>query len=466
MFFSRTLTPERREKCTKKILIFLNNKLSVTQKAAISFIIIIFTGALLLTLPISSSGGSSTPFINALFTATSASCVTGLVVYDTFTQWSLFGQTIILVLIQIGGLGLMSAMYMIFFVRNKSLGLKEKELVRESFSPPSLMGVKQLSKTIILGTVFFELLGTVLLAIRFIPEFGLLRGIYYSLFHSISAFCNAGFDLMGIKEPGSSLNLYSGDVFFNITIILLIVIGGLGFYVWSDIAKNKQHISKYSLHTKLVLMTTILLIVIPAVIIFIIEYFGGSFAELSVKDSVIASVFQSVTLRTAGFTTVDYTLLNDGIIMIMLVVMLVGGSPGSTAGGIKTTTFSVLVLSISAVLKNRETPECFGRRLELNVLKKAAAILIVYMTLIIVGIVILCLFDDVTMKEAAFECVSAAATVGLSLGITGSLSLVSKLTLILLMFFGRIGSLSMIIALSKNHKPSSAQKPLEKIAIG
>ncbi|MBE6552618.1 MAG: Trk family potassium uptake protein [Ruminococcaceae bacterium] len=431
-----------------------------------SFVLVILVGAFLLTLPFSSTDNTSTPFINALFTATSASCVTGLVVYDTFTHWSLFGQTVILLLIQIGGLGLMSALYMIFFVRNKNLGLKEKELVRESFSPPAFMGVKELSKTIILGTFFFELLGAIFLSVRFVPEFGLFRGIYYSIFHSISAFCNAGFDLMGIKQPGSSLNLYYDDILVNITIIMLIVIGGLGFYVWSDIAKNRHHVSKYSLHTKIVLTSTLLLIAIPAAIIFVIEYFGGSFSELSLKGSVLSSVFQSVTLRTAGFTTVDYTLLNDGIIMIMLVVMLVGGSPGSTAGGIKTTTFSVLVLSISSVLKNREAPECFGRRLELNALKKAAAILIVYVALVITGIVILCFMDDVTLKEAAFECVSATATVGLTLGITSSLSVISKITVILLMFFGRIGCLSMILALSKTYRPTSAQKPLEKIAIG
>jgi len=448
-----------------KIKKFLRDSLSVTQKIVLSFILIILAGAILLSLPISSRTGEATPFIDALFTAVSASCVTGLVIYDTYVHWSFFGHAVILVLIQLGGLGLMGAIYMIGTVRNKKMGVKEIELLQESYSSPGPLGMRAFAKTILFGTLTFEAAGAVLLSFRFVPEFGFWRGICFSVFHSVSAFCNAGFDLMGFKGSGS-LTSYTGDVYVNIVIMLLIIIGGLGFFVWTDVKKKKFRISKYSLHTKIVLSVTALLVFLPSLLFFFTEYFGGSFSSFSVGESVTASFFQSVTMRTAGFNSVDLSAMNDGSVLIMMFLMLIGGSPGSTAGGIKTTTFAVFCIAVPAVLKKREFPEAFGRSLDKDVMKKAAAILSVYIAMIITGTVIMCISGGVPLKEAAFEVVSAIATVGVSMGVTGSLNVLSKIVVILLMFFGRIGCLSMIAILGASYAQVSSKKPIENIVIG
>lgn len=370
-------------------------------------------------------------------------------------------------MIQVGGIGFMTVAFTVAFFKNRRIGLKERELMQESVAAPQIGGIVKLAKMIIIGTLIFEGAGALLLSFRFVPEKGFFSGVFSAIFHAVSAFCNAGFDLMGYKGEYSSLTSYSGDWYVNIIIMLLIIIGGIGFYVWSDLKENKFHFKKYSIHTKLVLTVTAILIIIPAIMIFLIEkYDAGVLSNTPLSEALASSLFQSVTTRTAGFNTLPVASLSDAVILVLMMLMLIGGSPGSTAGGIKTTTFAVLVMSINAVMKKRENPECFKRRLEPDILKKAAAILIVYMALIIAGTMILCITDDIPLKESLFEVFSAINTVGLSLGATAKLGVISKIVIALLMYFGRIGCLSIVMALSATYLPPPISYPLGKVAIG
>lgn len=436
-----------------------------SQISAISFMSIILIGALLLTLPISSRSGEATPFIDALFTSASATCVTGLVVYDTYTHFSLFGQIVILSLIQIGGLGFMIIATLFSLMLKRKIGLKERGMLQESVSTIHIGGIVRLTKHILFGTVIFEAIGAIILALRFYPDMGLKQGLYNGVFHSISAFCNAGFDLMGRFEPSSSLTLYSGDIVVNLVIMSLIVVGGVGFLVWEDIFTNKLKFCKYRLHTKIVLVVTATLIIVPAIIFYSIER-TNSFAGMGTTESWLASFFQSVTPRTAGFNTVNIAELSEGSILLTIILMVIGGSPGSTAGGVKTTSFAVIILSLIASIRHTEDINVFNRRLERDVIKKAYDVITIYFMCCALAVLLICALQPFGLKEVFFEVVSALSTVGMSTGITPDLNSLSKFIITLLMFFGRVGSLSVALVFSEKKEYIPIRKPVEKISIG
>ncbi|QGH23761.1 TrkH family potassium uptake protein [Clostridium butyricum] len=436
-----------------------------SQISAISFMSIILIGALLLTLPISSRSGEATPFIDALFTSASATCVTGLVVYDTYTHFSLFGQIVILSLIQIGGLGFMIIATLFSLMLKRKIGLKERGMLQESVSTIHIGGIVRLTKHILFGTVIFEAIGAIILALRFYPDMGLKQGLYNGVFHSISAFCNAGFDLMGRFEPSSSLTLYSGDIVVNLVIMSLIVVGGVGFLVWEDIFTNKLKFCKYRLHTKIVLVVTATLIIVPAIIFYSIER-TNSFAGMGTTESWLASFFQSITPRTAGFNTVNIAELSEGSILLTIILMVIGGSPGSTAGGVKTTSFAVIILSLIASIRHTEDINVFNRRLERDVIKKAYDVITIYFMCCELAVLLICALQPFGLKEVFFEVVSALSTVGMSTGITPDLNSLSKFIITLLMFFGRVGSLSVALVFSEKKEYIPIRKPVEKISIG
>ncbi|KHD15502.1 TrkH family potassium uptake protein [Clostridium butyricum] len=436
-----------------------------SQISAISFMSIILIGALLLTLPISSRSGEATPFIDALFTSASATCVTGLVVYDTYTHFSLFGQIVILSLIQIGGLGFMIIATLFSLMLKRKIGLKERGMLQESVSTIHIGGIVRLTKHILFGTVIFEAIGAIILALRFYPDMGLKQGLYNGVFHSISAFCNAGFDLMGRFEPSSSLTLYSGDIVVNLVIMSLIVVGGVGFLVWEDIFTNKLKFCKYRLHTKIVLVVTATLIIVPAIIFYSIER-TNSFAGMGATESWLASFFQSITPRTAGFNTVNIAELSEGSILLTIILMVIGGSPGSTAGGVKTTSFAVIILSLIASIRHTEDINVFNRRLERDVIKKAYDVITIYFMCCALAVLLICALQPFGLKEVFFEVVSALSTVGMSTGITPDLNSLSKFIITLLMFFGRVGSLSVALVFSEKKEYIPIRKPVEKISIG
>ena len=431
-----------------------------------SFMLLILAGALLLMLPISSQSRQLTPFIDALFTATSATCVTGLVVVDTATYWSVFGQAVIMLLIQIGGMGVVTMAVIVSLLSGRRIGFRQRYVMQESISAPQVGGIVRLTGFILRFTLTMELISAVLLAIRFIPEFGPLKGAWYGLFHSVSAFCNAGFDLMGVRAPFSSLVAYTGDWLVNLVIMVLIVSGGIGFFAWSDILHNKFHFHAYRLQTKLVLVTTGLLLVLPALYLFLYEFNQTAWQDLTLGERVWAALFQSVTPRTAGFNTVDLTLLHPVTIMMMIFLMLTGGSPGSTAGGFKTTSLAIVFLTVRAVYAKRDGVNTFGRRIPQDVLRSAVAIIVMYIMLFVAGSVAITLIEGLPLSMVLFECASAIGTVGLTLGCTTSLGPISQIILILLMYFGRVGGLTMIYALVSGHIPAPSQLPQERITIG
>ena len=430
------------------------------------FFLIIFTGALLLTLPFATKSGEATTFIDALFTATSATCVTGLIVHDTFTHWSFFGQVVIILLIQCGGMGVVTLAIAVAALSGKKIGLKQRFVMQESISAPHVGGIVRMTKFILKGTLLFELAGAVIMAVQFCPQIGFLKGIWFSVFHSISAFCNAGFDLMGgTSGPFTSVTSYVANPIINAPIILLIVTGGIGFFVWDDIRKHKLHIKEYNLQTKIVLVTTLLLLVIPAVLLFIFEFSRTAWSGMTLGERILASVFHSVTTRTAGFNTVDLNMLSAPAQLMTIILMLIGGSPGSTAGGIKTTTLALLFLCVRSAFQNQEYIQCYKRRIPYDILRNAIAILSLYLSLFFAAMFLVCRADGVTIMEAAFETSSAIATVGLSLGITANLSVFSKIILMLLMYFGRVGGLTMLYALTL-HKKLPVMLPQERINVG
>lgn len=436
-----------------------------SQISAISFMSIILIGALLLTLPISSRSGEATPFIDALFTSASATCVTGLVVYDTYTHFSLFGQIVILSLIQIGGLGFMIIATLFSLMLKRKIGLKERGMLQESVSTIHIGGIVRLTKHILFGTVIFEAIGAIILSLRFCKDMGLEQGIYNGIFHSVSAFCNAGFDLMGRFEPSSSLTLYSGDIVVNLVIMTLIVVGGVGFLVWEDIFTNKLKFCKYRLHTKIVLVVTGVLILVPAIIFYSMER-TKSFAGMATTESWLASFFLSITPRTAGFNTVNIADLSEGSILLTIILMVIGGSPGSTAGGVKTTSFAVIILSLIASIRHTEDINVFNRRLERDVIKKAYDVITIYFMCCALAVLLICALQPFGLKEVFFEVVSALSTVGMSTGITPDLNSLSKFIITLLMFFGRVGSLSVALVFSEKKEYIPIRKPIEKISIG
>lgn len=442
-----------------------NIKLNYTEIIVLGTLMLILTGAVLLSLPISSKEGVSTPFVDSLFTAASAFCVTGLVVYDTYTHWSLFGQIIIIALIQVGGLGFMTVITLFSMFLRRKIGLKERRLLMESANTLKIGGIVLLIKKILIRTFIFESIGAILLTMRFYPRMGFSEGLYNGVFHSVSAFCNAGFDLMGKYGQFSSLTTYMDDAVVNFTIMSLIAIGGIGFVVWDDIAENLMNFKKYHLHSKIVLVTTSVLIFGGAAIFFFIEA-GHSMSGFTIHEKILASLFQSITPRTAGYNTINLNLLSEGGSLLTMLLMIIGGSPGSTAGGIKVTTFVVLLISTWASAKQSSDITIFKRRLETDSLKKACAITVIYISVSFMAIMLISAAQNFSLKEIMFEVFSAIGTVGLTLGITPQLNVFSKIIIILLMYSGKVGVLSMVAVLAEKKEPSHLCRPYEKIIIG
>ena len=439
-------------------------RLAPARLIALGFFVVILVGALLLTLPFASKDGSAN-FLDALFTSTSATCVTGLVVRDTFTGWTAFGQVVILCLIQLGGLGFMTVITLISFALGKRVGLYDRKVLMQSAGNFSLSGIGELIRRIIPFAFVFELLGAALLAIRFVPEFGPGKGIYFAVFHAISAFCNAGFDLMGGRGAFSSLTAYVADPLVNLTVCLLIVVGGLGFLVWHDIVKNGVHWKRYQLHTKLVLTLTAVLVLAGWVLFFFFER-NASMAGMPLSERVLASLFQSVTPRTAGFNTVDMAALSEPGNLLTNVFMLIGGSPGSTAGGVKTTTVAVLLLSAISSARGRSRVNAFHYSIDRDSIRQACSILVIYLAMAIVALLALCAIEPITLTQGMFEVNSAIGTVGLSMGITPTLCTASRLILILLMYAGRIGGLTFVLLFSERRSEAPIDRPSGKILLG
>ena len=432
----------------------------------LGFLLIILLGAVLLMLPVSSATGQFTNFLDSFFTSTSATCVTGLVKFDTYSHWSWFGKAVILCLIQIGGLGFMTMAISIIALTKMRIGIATRVVLQNSISAPQVGGIVKLTKRIFLGTAIIESCGAVLLSVYFIPKLGVLKGIVYSIFHSVSAFCNAGFDLMGYREQFASLKYQSGDWYFNIIIMSLIVIGGLGFVVWFALIDTKFKVKKLRLQSKLVLTVSGILIILGAAAIYLFEINGSLYQNMSFSEKMLASLFQSVSARTAGFNSVDLAALTEPSICMMICLMFIGGSTGSTAGGLKTTTFSVLVLSIFSTVRRKKDLEAYGRRLEDGIGRTAACIFTLYIVTVLISAMVVANIENVSILEAMFECVSAIATVGLTLGITTQVGAATEIILIILMMLGRIGSVTVLLALFSDKGKIISKHAQEKIQIG
>lgn len=425
------------------------------------FLAIILLGSLCLMLPFATKSGESASFFDALFTATSATCVTGLVVQDTATYWSLFGQVVILILIQIGGMGIVTVAVSVATLAGRKIGLMQRSTMQEAISAHHVGGIVKMTKLILKITLVMELAGAVALFPVFCRDFGVWKGIWYAIFHSVSAFCNAGFDLMGSRGQFSSMTSYATQPVINLTLMILIIIGGLGFLTWEDIKTHKWRIRKYRMQSKVILTMTGVLILLPALYLFF-----GEFSSLPLPERIWSSLFQSVTTRTAGFNTADLSSLSEGGLLLFLALMLIGGSPGSTAGGMKTTTVAVLFAAAICVFGKKKQTQAFRRRISDDTVKLAATVFLMYIVLFLAGGAVICRVEGVPLLSALFETASAIGTVGLSLGLTPGLGLLSKSILIVLMFFGRVGGLTVIFAALSGTDTNNSQYPLEKITVG
>lgn len=442
-------------------MITIKKRLSSSQIIILGFAGAILFGSILLTLPFSTRDGHGALFSDALFTATSAVCVTGLVVQDTATYWSTFGQAVIIALIQIGGMGVVTVAIAISSFSGKQISLKQRSTMQEAISAHKVGGIVRLTGFIIKMTIIFELLGAVIMTPTFCKEFGVLKGIWYAVFHSISAFCNAGFDLMGAKTPYSSLTYFVDNPVINFVIMSLIIIGGIGFMTWDDIKVNKHHVRKYRMQSKVILITTVLLISLPALYFFLFE-----FGDKPMGERIWSSLFQSVTPRTAGFNTADLTQISETGTAITIMLMLIGGSPGSTAGGMKTTTLAVLFSTAISVFRRREHTHFFGRRVNDDTIRNAATILMMYVILFLTGGFLISHIESLPLLTCLYETASAIGTVGLTLGITPNLGIASQIILIVLMYIGRVGGLTLIFSALSENQGNTARLPQEKITVG
>lgn len=440
---------------------YSGRQISSFQIIIIGFLSVILIGTLLLMLPVSAQHGEVTSFADALFTSTSAVCVTGLVIHDTATYWSTFGQLVIMTLIQIGGMGVVTIAVSIAIVSGRRIGLMQRSTMQEAISAPHVGGIVRMTGFILKVTIGVELIGATVLSSVFCREFGITRGIWYSLFHSVSAFCNAGFDLMGVKEPFSSLTSYASSPVVNLVIMSLIIIGGIGFITWDDIRRNRLNFRKYRMQSKIIIVVTAFLIVLPAIYFFFFEFENMSFGK-----RLLCSLFQAVTPRTAGFNTADMTDLSETGQTIIVLLMLIGGSPGSTAGGMKTTTAAVLLFTAFSVFQKKDNTHFFGRRVSHDAERSAAAIALMYIVLPLTGAMIISSIENIPVLTALFEVASAIGTVGLSLGITSNLCMISRTLLIGLMFFGRVGGLTLIFAAFSRKNYDSYKFPQETITVG
>ncbi|MBR7121926.1 MAG: potassium uptake protein, TrkH family [Oscillospiraceae bacterium] len=417
-------------------------QLTPTQIIAVVFAAIILLGTILLALPVASRSGQSHGVIPALFTATSATCVTGLILGDTWTMWSGFGQAVILCLIEIGGLGFMSVASLVIFALRKKIGLRQRMIIAQALSVSEMESVVKIQKWVLLGSLTIQAAGMAVLFIRFLPEYGLAQAAKWSVFHAVSAFCNAGFDIVGSFAPNANMIYFNEDPVVLITLMALIVIGGLGFFVWQEVATERSF-KKFSVYTKLVLLITVVLLAVGALAIALLEWNNPeTLGSMNTPTKILNALFQSVTVRTAGFTSVDQAALTEGSKAVSIILMFIGGSSGSTAGGIKTVTFLVLVLFMVARARRRSTVTVFRRTIAQDRIMDAATIAGLVAGLAVSGAVFITATCPVSFTDALFEAVSALATVGLTAGVTPVLNLPAQLMIILFMYFGRVGILT------------------------
>ena len=444
-----------------------NRHFTSSQIIILGFAAAILLGSLLLMLPVSTRDGQGASFWDALFTSTSAVCVTGLVVRDTATYWSLFGQAVILTLIQIGGMGVVTLAVAITIISGRRIGLKQRSTMQEAISAPKVGGIVRLTGFIIRMTVLFELAGAAVMAPVFIGEFGPAKGLWYSVFHAISAFCNAGFDLMGtISGPYTSLESFVSDPLVNLTVIALILVGGIGFFVWDDLIECRFRWKRMQLHTRLVLLLSALLVLVPAALFYAFER-TNAMAGLDTGGRVLASLFSAVTPRTAGFDTIATAELSDASALLTLLLMLTGGNPGSTAGGAKTTTMLLVLLLATSMLRREEDVHIMGRRIDMSLMRRACAIVVIYVSLAMVSTLALCaLQPELALRDVLLEVFSAVDTVGMTTGITRQLGTASRLILIALMYAGRLGSLTFAILIAHRRTPAPVQYPAGQLLIG
>ncbi len=442
------------------------NRLSFTQILVLGYMGLILVSAVILVFPVSSRSGDMTPIGECIFMTTSALSGTGLVLYDTYSHWSFFGQVIILIVIQIGGIGFMSMTVFALSFTSKKISLRQRVTMRESVASISGGGVVKSARFILKGTILVELIGTALICPYYIPRCGVGRGIFFALFHSVSAFCTAGIDLMGYFEPGSSMCTAYSDVLLNVTLIVLLNIGGIGFIAWDDIVHNKWHFKKYRLQSKIVLMVTLVFYITATLITLLLEWNSGlGFAD-SAGDKVLVTSMLVTSGRDAGFAPLVVNTLKPATIMLLIMLMFVGGAPGSTACGIKTTTFAVMVLTIVSVFRKRKNVECFGRRIDDATVRNACCVITLYLAVVTLSAMAICGVDDQQLTPVVFEIVSAISSCGLSMGITADLSHISHTLLTLIMFFGRIGGITFIVSLTHGPNKANSQLPEEKIMVG
>jgi trk system potassium uptake protein TrkH len=436
-------------------------RLSGAQTILLGFVILILAGAVLLMLPFSSRSGEWTSVTDALFTATSASCVTGLVLYDTWSHWTWFGQLVILSLIQIGGLGVVTMTTVLSKIVGKRLGLQARTTMQEAVSAPNLGEIMKYTRFIFLGCMIFEVLGAVALSPVFISEYGPLKGIWLSVFTSISAFCNAGFDLNGTHGEFSSMTPYMDNPIIVITLVFLILTGGLGFLTWMDIRKHGFKFYKYSTQSKLIIVMELLLVCIPMIYLWF-----GEYGDYPANQRFLASLFQAVTPRTAGFNTTDYNDFSGTGVVMTIILMLIGGAPGSTAGGMKITTITILFLTMLAFFKREKSPAIFKRRITTEAIYGAVAVFMLDVMLAVLGSMSIAKIEHRAFLTALFESASAVGTVGLSMGITPTLHTISKFILIILMYTGRVGGLTLVFAAITRKSTGNRQYPADNIAVG
>ncbi len=432
---------------------------------AIGFAVIILAGAALLMLPASSKNGSVS-FIDALFTAASATCITGLVPFDTYTSWTLFGQIVIICMIQIGGLGFITVLSLITNIIKKKISLKQKMLLKESIGSLNIGEVKELVKSVVILTAVAESVGAIILAARFIPLAGWEKGLFMSVFTSISAYCNAGFDLMGYFSPSSSLTTVNNDPIIILTVSLLIITGGLGFLVWQDIKQNKFHIKSLSVHTKLVLVTTAFILISGTVLFYIFEK-NNELKDMNFANALLNAFFSNVTTRTAGFNSINIDAMSSQSKMLTIILMFIGGSSGSTAGGVKTTTVAVLFLCVISTLKNSSEVNAFGRRITADAIKKAISICLINLIIIFAATTVISnIQSEFTLLDVIFECTSAIGTVGMTTGITSELNTISQIIIISMMYIGRLTSLIFALSFTVSKPKITTQKPKGNVMIG
>ena len=443
-------------------------KISVWQTLALGYLVVILTGSVLLILPFATAEGETTSYLGALFTSTSATCVTGLSPYHTGSHWSLFGQIVILCLIQMGGLGFMTFVTAILLIFRRGMGLGSRQTLLASAGGGKLAGLSTLVKRIVIGSALFEVAGAVALSFRFVPDFGLARGIYYSIFHSVSAFCNAGFDLLSFEGFGS-LSYYALDPLVSITVCILIVLGGLGFCVWGDVIDCRLHFKKFQLNTKVVLIVSGILIVVATAMFLGFEWNNKAYAGYNFWQKLLLSFFNAVTPRTAGFYTTDPSALSESGYLLTVVLMFIGGSSGSTAGGLKVGTFGIIIMGMVGVFRGQRDLNIGKKRIEYSLVSQSLAIFAALLMILVTSTLAICAIEHsslATFEAVLYECASAICTVGLSMNLTSQLSATSQIILIILMYAGRVGILTLALALAKKSKDPEIRYPVDTLLIG